>query len=42
MPSNYKTDDVGAKPVVIKTLGNEKMQVTAILTELVEYETTTM
>jgi hypothetical protein len=33
---NYTTDDAGAKPAVIKTFGNEKMQVTVMLTELAD------
>jgi hypothetical protein len=34
MLSSYTIDDAGAKPVVIKTSGYEKIQVTAMVTEL--------
>jgi hypothetical protein len=34
MLSSYTIDDANAKPFVIKTSGCEKMQVTAMLTEL--------
>jgi hypothetical protein len=36
MPFTYIISDVGTKSVAIKTVGNEKMQVIVILTELVD------
>jgi hypothetical protein len=33
---NYTTNDADAKPAVIKTLGNEKMQMTVMLTDLAD------
>jgi hypothetical protein len=36
MPFNYTNNDVAAKSVVIKTSGNEKVQVTVMLTELAD------
>jgi hypothetical protein len=36
MPSNYTDDDTGAKSVLIKTSGNEKMQVTVMLKVLAD------
>jgi hypothetical protein len=32
IPSSYITDDVGTKAVIIEISGNEKMQVTVIMT----------
>jgi hypothetical protein len=36
MPSNHAVDDTGAKFVLIKTLGSEKMQVTVMLMVLAD------
>jgi hypothetical protein len=36
MSFNYTVDDIGAKSVLIKTLGNEKMQVTVMLMVLAD------
>jgi hypothetical protein len=36
MPSNYTVDGTGAKSVLIKTSGNEKMRVTVMLTVLAD------
>jgi hypothetical protein len=36
MPSNYTVDDKGVKSVLIKTSGNEKMQVTVMLKVLAD------
>jgi hypothetical protein len=36
MPSNYTVDDTGAKSLIIKTSGHEKMQVTVMLMALAD------
>jgi hypothetical protein len=36
MPSNHTITDIGAKSVIIKTLGSERMRVTVILIEFVD------
>jgi hypothetical protein len=42
IPSNYTVYDIGAKFIMLKTLGNEKMWVTVMVTTDREYWTVIM